>query len=386
MPQLLGSRRSRIGHYRLFRLGLIAVMTAAAVISITPISASATAPVPAAAAANGAAKPVFAYYYLWWSKDHWIAMLGPHYPANASTLPLPAVLGSNGCSARSVYRGNELTDVPSRLSSQDDPGVIEADVRQAAAAKLTGFAVNWLGNGSASQGANSTVYNRRLAAMVKAVHKVNAEGIPFKLWLSYRASATRLSTSWILGDLNYFTRTYGADSAFDHSTSHKPTVIWQGSRKYSVSVLQAVNQSIRPRVRLLGDEYNWTRGRASFLDGDAYYWSSQDPWANQQSFGQLASLAASVRASGRNPDGTAKMWVAPVSPGYNKELSGGHNCVPRRNGATLRALFSGNNRTHPDAWGLISWNEVAEGTYVDPMRRYGLSSLVSVKGAITSGF
>jgi hypothetical protein len=386
MPQLLRSRRSRIGHYGLIRLGVIAAMTAAAVISITPLSASAAAPVPVAAASSGAAKPVFAYYYLWWSKNHWIDMLGPHYPTKASTLPLPAVLGANGCSARSVYQGNELTDVPSRLSSQDDPGAIEADVRQAASAKLAGFAVNWLGNGSASQGASSTVYNRRLAAMVKAVHKVNAEGIPFKLWLSYRASATRLSTSWILGDLKYFMRTYGADPAFDHSTSHKPTIIWQGSRKYSVSVLQAVNRSIRPTARLIGDEYNWTRSRASFLDGDAYYWSSQDPWANQQSFGQLASLAASVRASGRNPDGSAKIWVAPVSPGYNKELSGGHNCVPRRNGATLRALFAGNNRTHPDAWGLISWNEVAEGTYVDPMRRYGASSLVSLKGAISSGF
>ena len=262
---------------------------------------------------------------------------------------------------------------------------MEADVRQASAAGLTGFVVNWAGNGSAAQTLADSVYNRRLQRMVDAVHKVNTEGIPFKLWLSYKASARLLSTASILGDLSYFATKYGHDSAFDRSLTTKPTVIWQGSRKYGISVLQAVSSRHRGAVRLIGDEQTWSSSRAAYLDGDAYYWSSQNPWSNPQSFQQLAQLAGKVRASMRNPDGSAKVWVAPAAPGYDSVLAGGSTCVPRRDGDTLRKLFQGNGGTNPNAWGLISWNEIAEGTYIDPMTRYGARDLNALSAIIKNG-
>jgi Glycosyl hydrolase family 71 len=338
-----------------------------------------------AATTGSTAKPVFAYYYLWWSKNHWTDMLGPNYPTTASPLPLPAKFDAAGCNPTSLYSGNKLTDVPSKLYSQDDPGFMEADVRQAAAAGLSGFAVNWAGTGSASQATADIVYSRRLAALVAAVHKVNAEGITFKLWMSYKASATIRSTSAIQGDLAYFVRTYGKDSAFDRSIGNKPLVIWQGSRKYSESVLQAVTPQFRSSLRILGDENTWTSSRAKYLDGDAYYWSSQNPWSNPKSFSQLATLAATVRASGVNPDGTAKTWIAPAAPGYNAQLAGGSSCVPRQGGKTLQTLLTGNAKTNPDAIGLISWNEITEGSYIDPMTRYGNQELNVVKNYVATG-
>ena len=107
---------------------------------------------------------MFAYYYLWWSRNHWVNMLGPNYPVSATPLPLPATLDANGCNPTSLFAGNHLTDVPSTLYSQDDPGFIEADVRQAAAAGVTGFAVNWAGTGVATQKPTDIVYSRRLQA------------------------------------------------------------------------------------------------------------------------------------------------------------------------------------------------------------------------------
>jgi hypothetical protein len=340
---------------------------------------------PSVASATPLKAPVYAYYYLWWSKNHWVDMLGPNYPVNAPVLPLPAALDANGCNPTSLYAGNQLTDVPAVLYSQDDPGFIEKDVRQAAAAGLAGFAVNWAGTGQSAQKPTDIVYSRRLQAMVDAVHKVNAEGIPFKLWLSYKASARVLSTSWILGDLSYFVSQYGNDSAFDRSASAKPTVIWQGSRKYTASVLQSVNTKFRSSVRIIGDEKTWSAARSAYLDGDAYYWSSQNPWSNPQSFQQLATLAKTVRASGLNPDGSAKVWVAPAAPGYDSQLAGGSTCVPRRSGQTLRALMVGTNSTTPNAWGVISWNEITEGTYLDPMTRYGDQDLNVLTDIIRNG-
>ena len=340
---------------------------------------------PTRADAATTAKPqVFAYYYLWWSANHWKSSLGPNYPLTAAQLPLPATLDASGCGTKSSYTGNVLTDVPSRIYSQDDPGFIESDVRQAAAAGLTGFAVNWAGTGASSQTITSNPYSKRLQLMVDAVHKVNAEGIPFKLWLSYKASAVVLSQSYIDNDLHYFFSKYGSDSAFDRVQSSKPTVIWQGSRKYPLSVLQHESSLFRSTLRIIGDESSWSTTRAPYLDGDAYYWSSQDPYKNPQSFQQLATLAANVRASGTNPDGTAKVWVAPFTPGYNKQIAGGSACVPRRGGQTVATLFKGNAATHPDAFGLISWNEITEGSYIDPMTRYGYQDLNSLTTTLES--
>jgi hypothetical protein len=367
----------------LLTAGLLVAGTLIVLLPAGP-SGAASASAPQAAAATGRPR-VFAYYYLWWSLNHWRSALGSHYPATATPLPLPAQLDANGCHPRSLYRGNTLTDVPTKLYSQDTPGVIEADVRQAAGAGLTGFIVNWAGSGTSGQSLNSTPYNRRLQLLVDAVHKVNAAGIPFKLWLSYKASAAVLPVAHIQQDLTYVLGRYGHDSAFDRAQSPKLTIIWQGSRKYSTSSLQAVSGKYRSSARILGDESSWSSSRASYLDGDAYYWSSQNPYTNGQSFAQLAALAQRVRASGSNPDGTHKVWVAPVTPGFDPQLAGGSACVPRKNGQTLRTIFRGNAATHPDAFGVISWNEVTEGTYVDPMTRYGSQPLSVLSGLIRNG-
>lgn len=364
------TRLVALGTAVLVSLALVPAMTAPAGAQLPPTATTLAKP------------PVFAYYYLWWSANHWKSALGPNYPFSASPLPLPATLDSTGCGAKSRYVGNTLTDVPGRIYSQDDAGFIEADVRQAAAAGLTGFLVNWIGTGSATQSATSNPYSKRLQVLVNAVHKVNAAGIPFKLWLSYKASATVLSTSYISNDLAYFIRTYGSDPAFDRAQSPKVTMIWQGSRKYPASTLSSVGGPLRSKLRILGDETTWSASRAPYLDGNAYYWSSQNPYANPQSFTQLATLAAAVRASGANPDGTSKVWVAPITPGYNKQLAGGSACVPRRGGQTIKTLYTGNGATNPNAFGLISWNEISEGSYIDPMTRYGYQDLNALSSLI----
>jgi hypothetical protein len=338
-------------------------------------------PGPTAPRTNGGPR-VFAYYYLWWSASHWRSSLGSSYPYSASPLPLPTSLDASGCNPVRKYAGVTVNDVPSRLYDQDDPGFIEADVREAAAAGLAGFAVNWAGTGSAAQSASSNPYSARLQAMVDAVHRVNAEGVPFKLWLSYKGSATVRSDSAILNDLGYIARSYGQDPAFDRAQSSRPTVIWNGSRKYSVATLRAVSDAYRSRLRILGDETTWSAARAPYLDGDAYYWSSQDPYRNPQSFAQLRSLAGAVRASGGA--GSPKAWVAPLAPGFNRQLLGG-SCTPRNGGETLRRIFTGNAATGPDAWALISWNEITEGTYVDPMTRYGRRDLDVLRSLIANG-
>jgi hypothetical protein len=329
---------------------------------------------------------MFAYYYLWWSTLHWHDTLGPNYPYSSNPLPVPASLTTTGCGAKSLFAKNRLTDAPTSLWSQDDAGTIARDVQQAMGAGLAGFAVNWVGTGQASQSASSNSYSKRLQMLVDAVDQVRRQGHDFSLWISYKSSAQILSTQSMKNDLGYLSRSYGTNPAFDHSFGQRPTLIFMGSRKYPTSTLAALS-SLRSQFYLVGDEnqQSWTPTRAAYLDADQYYWSSQDPAKNPASFDQLRSLAAEVRSSGLNADGTRKGWIAPLAPGYNKEIAGGSTCVPRRSGATMQAIYQGNKASTPDAWVVISWNEITEGTYLVPLQRYGNQSLNALAAIIRGG-
>lgn len=317
---------------------------------------------------------IYAYYYLWWNTDHWHDKLGPNYPYERDNLPLPATLEPGGCGAKSKFRGNQLFDVPAhRLWSQDNPALIEKDVRLAANAGLAGFLANWHGTGEAGQDVGDTGYTERLDALIDAVEEVNSEGKNFKLWLNYKASSKHRDRAFMHNDLQFIKDRYGTSSAWDHRFSDKILLVWGGSRKYEKWRLRAAQERFGDTFFFVGDEDDdsWNAERGRFLDGNHYYWSSQNPYSNPHSFEQLQELADEVRASGDNADGSKKLWFAPLTPGYNSELLRDGSCVPRRGGRTLRELFDGNSASEPDAWTLISWNEIAEGTYVRPLKRWG---------------
>ena len=139
----------------------------------------------------------------------------------------------------------------------------------------------------------------------------------------------------------------------------------------------------RPHFYLVADENwnTWNSAKAADFDADQYYWSSQNPVTNPGSFALISKLAAEVRSS-PNPDGSAKQFFGPLTPGYNKVIGGGTTCVPRLGGQTMRDLFAGNSIAKPDGWMVISWNEIDEGTYIMPLERYGQQTLDTLSSVI----
>jgi len=313
--------------------------------------------------ADASGMPKRAYYYLWWSKDHWHDKLGHNFPYGRSPLPLPASLNAAGCDPHSHYAGNHITDVPRALYSQDQPAVIERHVRQAHAAHLNGFIANWRGTGNLNQGIHATPYTPRLVHLLNAAKRSTAHGHRFDVWLSYEAAATILPASHIIHDLRWIHAKLGHHTAWDRRGG-QPVVVWTGSHHYPLSTLREVSKAVRGRFFLVGDEGpTISSDRLRVFDGLTYYWSSQNPYANPQSFSQLRALAHHVHRAN-------KPWFAPFAPGYQNQLEGGI-CVPRRHGDTLKRLFNGNKKSNPQAMCLISWNEITEGTYIEPLRRYG---------------
>jgi hypothetical protein len=325
-------------------------------------------------AASG--RPVYVYYYLWWSSQHWKNKLGPNYPYTASPLPLPATTDADGCNAVSNYAGNQLLDVPTTLVSQDDPGAIENDIRTAKSAGVYGFWLNWTGDGTTSQTRTSVTYTRRLAEAFAASARVGG----FKNWISYKAASTP-SADAIINDLNFVYKEFQNESAWE-KIDGKPVVTFTGSRKYSDADVLKITNALRDRMFLVGDESRstLTATRIAMFDAITYYWSSQDPFGNPQSMSQIKEMGDKVHAAG-------KRWYAPLNPGYNSQLLDGGTCIPRRNGETLRTLWNGNVNSNPDGWGMISWNEIAENTHIKPMQKWGntyLNILASLIGSAPS--
>ena len=358
---------------RLIPIVLVVAVAAAVWAGVSAIGAGSDGPSstvsPPPPGASSA--PVFAFYYLWWSLQHWHDKLGPNYPYGTKPLPIPASLPASGCPPTRLYPGDQLTDAPARLWSQDDPGQIASDERQAASAGLTGFAVNWVGG---------PTYDARLAKAFRGADALQAQGMPFSLVLSYKSSAKVLPLSKIQADLTYYRDHYASNPA-QYDLNGKPVVIIQGSHKYDDATLAAIAAQFGDTFRIIGDETpgSYTVARGASMYGVSYYWSTQDPYENPESFGQLQQFASAVRATPLNADGSPKQWWAPFTPGYDGVLLGGSTCIPRQDGQTMRTLFDGNAATAPDAWTLISWNEIAEGTYVEPLQRYGDRYLVVLR-------
>ncbi len=96
-------------------------------------------------------KPVYAYYYLWWSSNHWRNKLGPNYPyRHHSTAYLP------GRCQWLQRRYATMQAISCWMSEQNYlvrmiPGIIQYDIQVAKNAGITGFWLNWSGAGTTTQ-------------------------------------------------------------------------------------------------------------------------------------------------------------------------------------------------------------------------------------------
>jgi hypothetical protein len=359
---------------RLFTLAMLVPLLASLFAATANVQA-APAPAPANPTSN---PPFFVHYYLWWTNLHWHDKLGPNYPFGAAQPPLPATMGADGCSATSLYPGNQLLDIPQAgLYTQDDPATFDLNIQQAAAAGIQGFVVSWAGLGTPDQTPDSYGFNRRLESLASRVAAFNAgHANKFYLMVGYDGASdggTPRSAAWIQNDWNYFLARHQNDPVFQVPYyGNKPVLILENSWRFSAADVGAAVGPFGSRAVIVGDEHGlnyWNRGVSPYFAGASWYWSAQDPYNNPQSFSQIAAFAAQLHAEG-------KLWFAPMTGGFNTAaLAGGSTCIPRNNGETIQRLYDGNKGSNPNGWFFISWNEYFENTYLEPSARDGSRAL-----------
>jgi Glycosyl hydrolase family 71 len=313
-------------------LGLAA--PAAAASSAAPASSTAASPTAARCPNLAAVQPghplVLAHMYLWFDTSSW----------NRAKIDYPAI---------------------GRYSS-DDPKVMAKQVAEAQAAGINGFIVGWR---------DTPVLDTRLALLRKVAAAAN-----FKLAITYQAqdfNRKPLPVAQTARDLQTLAAMYGSDPVF-HTMGARPLVAFSGTWDYSEQDLHSIIAPVASRLMVLATEKSAAGYQrvAPAVGGELYYWSSPDPENTKGYTQRLMDMANAVRAH-------CGVWVAPVSPGFDARLVGGHSIVDRRDGATLRSSWEAALATVPEAIGLISWNEFSENTYVEPSVKYGTRYLDVVR-------
>jgi glycosyl hydrolase family 99 len=282
---------------------------------------------PAAAARSPAtarpAVPLLAYYYPWFDPGSWRRA--------KSDLP---VLG--------------------RYSSAD-PHVVRQHIRWARSAGIDGFIVSWK---------DTPRLDSRLELLIRT-----ARAEHFKLAVIYQGldfHRRPLPVDRVAADFRAFRDRYAPDPVFLR-LGGRPLTVFSGTWKYTHAQVARVTDPVRPALLVLATEKNpeGIRRLADVTDGDAYYWSSVDPYTAG------AAAPAKLRAMARTVHADGHYWIAPFAPGFDARRVGGTSTVPRRDGRTLRAGYAAAVRSSPDALGLISWNEFSENSHVEPSESFG---------------
>jgi hypothetical protein len=294
-------------------------MLAVAVAAIAaPIMPSAAAPVAAATD-----RPlVLAYYYIWYTPGSW---------------------------------DRAKTDLPA-LGTYDsaDPSVIRQHVAWAKSAGIDALIVSWK---------HEARLDKPLEALMSAAREVGLGLVLLYQGLDF--SRQPLEAGRVADDLTWFVDHYASDPVF--GIFGTPVIILSGTPSFSTAELVTIRAALKGAgdVRLLGSERDASayHARRDVLDGDAYYWSSVDPVNDSGYERRMNALANELRAD-------AALWIAPVAPGFDARLIGGHRIIERADGETYRAEWAAALATNPDALGIISWNEFSENSHIEPSVTY----------------
>lgn len=293
---------------------LVAILAASAPLSANPAASAETA-------APRQPVPVLAYYYIWFNASSW----------NRAKKDYPRV---------------------GRYSS-DESSVMRQHIREARSAGIDGFLVSWK---------STPVLNRRLEQLIKL-----AEDEHFKLGVIYEGldfERRPLPAARVAADLDVLAGGYASSPSFQ--LFDRPLVVIAGSWKFSPEEIAAVAGPRRDRLLVLASDRSAREYQrlGTSVDGNAYYWSSVNPFTNSRYQEKLAALGEAVHAGGG-------LWLAPAAPGFDARLVGGRSVVERKGGETLRREMDAATASSPDAVGLISWNEFSENTHVEPSRAHG---------------
>jgi hypothetical protein len=279
---------------------------------------------PSSAEAD-AGRLVLAYYYAWYDKKTW--------------------------------RSGQVADLPLTPYASVSREAMARQIDQAQSAGIDAFVLNWWGRG------NPTEKN------LKALLDVAAQkGFHIAVDLDINSPFMDGAGSYA-DNLRHLHTVHAAHPAYLHYQG-RPVVFFYNVSRLPVSTWQNIRDQSDPGHNALWIAEGTDLSYLSVFDGHHLYsvtWPNRIPPSNT-----LPKWGNRVRKFNRE-QGTAKLWVATVMPGYDdRRVRPGSGFARSRDGGEYyRQCWQAAIASEP-AWVIInSFNEWPEGTYIEPSQAYG---------------
>jgi len=235
--------------------------------------------------------------------------------------------------------------------SSDDVDVMRQQMRLAQDAGITGFIVSWH---------DTPELNRRLAKLIEV-----AQEEAFELAIRYDSAGTVNSLEEMATELAYLAALVAEEPVF--AGFERPLVIWPDLAYFTQEEVIPLVEPLREQILIISEgslaEYEWL---TDIVDGHTV---NQMHTLNEE---QLIQLSQSVHKRG-------DFWLAPASSAGIAQLVGEEMEAQPRTDDTLRQRLNLAIQSAPDAIGLISWNDFANNTHIEPSQQYGTSTLDLLK-------
>jgi hypothetical protein len=293
-------------------------------IAILGLALACLPPISASAQADGE-RLVLAFYYPWYDANAW----------NSGT----------------------LADLPEETYNSDDPAAMSRQIAQAQSAGIDALVLNWWGT------RNRTEKNLRTFLDVAA-------GQGFRVSVVFDINSPVMSGA----------QSYAANLAHLHNVhathpaylryNGKPVVFFYNVSRLSVTAWAGIRDQVDPGRQAMWIAEGTDLSYQPVFDGHHLYsilWPNRIPPAQT-----LPKWGERVRAFNRD-HGASKLWVATVMPGYDdrRVRPGSGFARSRDGGETYRQAWQAAIGSSPD-WVIVnSFNEWAEGTYIEPSKTYG---------------
>jgi len=256
-----------------------------------------------------------------------------------------------------TWNSNKVSDLPATLYNSDDHAAIARQIDQAKGAGIDAFVLNWWGKGNRTE--------KNLKAMLDIAAQKG-----FRVTVDFDINSPFMGGVGSYADnLKHLHSTHANHAAYLRYQG-RPVVFFYNVSRLPVSTWQSLRDQADPGRSALWIAEGVDIKYQSVFDGHHLY---SITWPNRIPPSQtLSSWAKKVRNYNSN-NGTAKLWVATVMPGYDdrKVRPASGFARSRDGGAYYRECWQAAIASKPQ-WVIInSFNEWPEGSYIEPSRAFG---------------
>ena len=256
-----------------------------------------------------------------------------------------------------TWNGGKVPDLPQTLYNSDDTGAMARQIDQAKGAGIDAFVVNWWGKGNRTE--------KNLKAMLDVAAQTG-----FRLTVDFDINSPFMGGVDSYADnLRHLHTTHAAHAAYLRHQG-RPVVFFYNVSRLPVSTWQSLRDQVDPERKTIWIAEGTDLKYQSVFDGHHLY---SITWPNRIPPAQILPKWGDRVRSYNQQNGTSKLWVATVMPGYDdrKVRPGNGFARSRDGGAYYRQAWQAALASKPQWVVINSFNEWPEGSYIEPSQAYG---------------